>query len=330
MAMANNTSTILRQDQVSSKILLPFLVLKFIAMIIGVLGNITVIIYIILLREKRTATSYLVGNLALADLLVCLTFYPIWIIEFIQTILDIDSDQDLFCKLSRCIIWSLFFASVATLLAITVDRFLYVVKPLQYPLIVTKRRVFLAISAIWLTVCCLLIALLLHWKRSVGIRLRSLCHVNYYMSRLLIEISLGYLPLTLTLIFNSWILIVAEKQRKRILAETAVAATTSNGQPANTLSAIHRFFQARKAVKTFSIVVAVLAFCVFVPTVVGLVIGSSCSPSCQQIWFVVFHYEFYGINSIVNAFIYGMKHIKYRKAYRHILIKIICSNKLTN
>ena len=142
-----NTSTIL--DPMSSKILLPFLVvLKFIAMIIGVLGNITVIIYIILLREKRTATSYLVGNLALADLLVCLTFYPIWIIEFIQTILNIDSDQDLFCKLSRSTIWSLLFASVATLLAITVDRFLYIVKPLKYPLIVTKRRVFLAISAI--------------------------------------------------------------------------------------------------------------------------------------------------------------------------------------
>ena len=321
-----NTSAILHP--VSSKILLPFLVLKFIAMIIGVLGNITVIIYIILLREKRTATSYLVGNLALADLLVCLTFYPIWIIEFIQTILNIDSDQDLFCKLSRSTIFSLLFASVATLLAITVDRFLYIVKPLQYPLIVTKRRVFLAISAIWLNWCCLFIALLLYW-RSVNFKLRSLCHLNDYISRLT-DILVGYLPLTLILIFNSWVLIVAEKQRKCILAETAVAVTTSNGQPANTLSAIHRFFQARKAAKTFSIVVAVLTFCVLAPTVVGPVIESSCSPSCQQIWFVVFHYEFYGINSIVNAFIYGMKHIKYRKAYRHILFKIICSNKLTN
>ena len=328
--MANNTSTILHPDQVSSKILLPFLVLKFIAMIIGVLGNITVIIYIILLREKRTATSYLVGNLALADLLVCLTFYPIWIIEFIQTILNIDSDQDLFCKLSRSIIFSLLFTSVTTLLAITVDRFLYIVKPLNYPLIVTKRRVFLAISAIWLTGCCLFIALLLYWRRSVvNFKLRSLCHTNYNIFHL-IENFFGFLPLTLILIFNSWVLIVAEKQRKRILAETAVADTTSNGQSANKMSAIHRFFQARKAAKTFSVVVAVLTFCVLAPTVVGLVIESSCSPSCQQIWYVVFHYEFYGINSIVNAFIYGMKHIRYRKAYRHILFKIICSNKLTN
>jgi hypothetical protein len=218
---------------------------------------------------------------------------------------------------------------VATLLANTVDRFLYIVKPLKYPLIVTKRRVFLAISAIWLTGCCLLIALFPYWRKPVNFRLRSFCHISYYIYNL-IDIFVGYLPLTLILIFNFWILIVAEKQRKRILAETAVAATTSNGQPANKMSALHRFFQARKAAKTFSIVVAVLTLCVLAPTVVGQVLYYSCSPSCKQIWFVVFHYEFYGINSIVNAFIYGMKHIKYRKAYRHILCKIFCSNKLTN
>ena len=110
-------------------------------MIVGVLGNITVLIYAIFTSKEKTATSYLVGNLALADLLVCLTFYPIWIIEFIQTILNIDSDQDLFCKLSRSSIKALLFASAATLLAITV-------KPLKYPLIVTKRRVFVVMAGI--------------------------------------------------------------------------------------------------------------------------------------------------------------------------------------
>jgi hypothetical protein len=59
--------------------------------------------------------------------------------------------------------WTLVFASVATLLAIAVDRYLYIVKPLKYPLIVTKRRVCLAISVIWLTTCCLFIGLLIHF-----------------------------------------------------------------------------------------------------------------------------------------------------------------------
>ena len=279
----------------------------------------------------KTATSYLVGNLALADLLVCLTFYPIWIIEFILTILNIDSDQDLFCKLSRSTIWSLLFASVNTLLAITIDRYLYIVKPLKYPLIVTKRRVFLAISGIWLTACCLFVLSLVHWRMS-DFRLRSFCDINDYIHHS-IEILVGYLPLTLILILNIRIFIVAKKQRKRILAETAVpaAVTASDGLLANKMCAIHGFFHAVKAVKTFSMVVAVLAFCVLTPTVLGTVIQySNCSESCQQMWYVVCNYQLYGINSIVNAFIYGMRHIKYRKAYRYILFKILRCNQPGN
>ena len=147
--MTNSTNFV----SVSSSVLIFSIVFKFIAMIIGVLGNVTVIIYTIFWCKEKTATSYLIGNLALADLLVCLTFYPLWIVEFIQTILNIESDQDLFCKLSRSTIWSLLFASVATIFLITVDRYLFIVKPLKYPMIVTRRRVFLAISGIWLTAC---------------------------------------------------------------------------------------------------------------------------------------------------------------------------------
>ena len=287
------------------EILLPSIIFKFIAMIIGVLGNIAVIIHTIFMSKEKTATSYLVGNLALADLLVCLTFYPIWSIKFIKTILNIDSDQDIFCKLSRSTIWSLLFASVATLLAITVDRYLYIVKPLSYPLIVTKRRVFAVILGIWLTACCLFIILLVYFRGVVGHTLT--CHLDDILDYGS-EVFIAYLPLTLILILNIRILIHAEKQRKRILAETVVAVTTGNGEPANKMTRMIDFFRNHKAVKTFSIVVAVLTFCVLTPTVVGKVVKYSCSVTCKHMWYIVFHYEFYGINSIVNAFIYGVRH----------------------
>ncbi len=323
--MASNSTHF---SAVQSEILLPSVIFKFIAMIIGVLGNITVIIYTIFLSKEKTATSYLIGNLALADLLVCLTFYPIWIIEFIQTILNIDSDQDLFCKLSRSSIWALLFASVAALLAITVDQYLYIVKPLKYPLIVTKRRVFVAMASIWLTTCCLFIVSSLFARRFDG-RLRSFCLIDPGLHIFLTAFT-GYAPLTIILILQVRILIVAEKKRKLILAETMAVVNIFNGQSANEMSRISRFFHVCKAVKTFSIVVAVLTCCILTPTVVGELVDHSCSHSCQQIWYVVFNYEFYGINSIVNAYIYGMRHIKYRKTYGRILFKILCCNKLTN
>jgi hypothetical protein len=298
-------------------------------MVIGALGNITVIIYSISIRKEGTATSYLVGNLALADLLMCLTFYPLWIIEFILTMLHIDSDQDLFCKLSRSSSWALLFASVASLLAITVDRYFYIVKPFKYPLIVTKRRVFLAVVGIWLTVCGLFINLQVHIS-SYGFKLRSLCHFISDQFFLLMNIFVGGVPLILIFILNFLILNVAWKQRKQILTEATVTFNFSNEQPSKSLIGIVRLLVGLKAAKTFAILVAVLTFCILTPTVVGIALEYSCSDSCLQMWHLVFHYEFYGINSIVNAFIYGMRHIKYRKGYGNIFLKILPCNKLKN
>ena len=307
------------ENSISTEILISSVVFKLIAMIVGVLGNITVIIYTIFRNKEKEPTSYLVANLALADLLVCLTFYPIWMTEFLQIILNIDSNQNLFCKLSRSSLHALLFASVATLLAITADKFVFIIKPLKYPLIVTKRMVFVVISGIWVTACCLFIVLLVYLRKNDA-KFRSFCYLDCTLS-LFKDAFVVYCPLTLIIILNVWILIVAEKQRKRILAETVTITNSSH---------VNRFFQARKAVKTFSIVVAVLTFCVMTPTVVGPVLREFSSASSKRLWFVVIHYEFYGVNSIVNAFIYGMRHVKYRKALGRILLRILRCNKLAN
>ena len=96
----------------------------------------------------------------------------------------------------------------------------------------------------------------------------------------------------------------------------------STEKSANRINFVVRFFVALKAAKTFAIVVAVLTICILTPTVVGWILNAFYSARFQQIWFVVFSYEFNGINSVVNAFIYGMRHVKYRKAYVHIIFKL--------
>ena len=237
---------------VSSKIFLFSIVFKCIAMIIGVLGNITVIIYALYVSKEKTATSYLVGNLALADLLVCLTFYPIWITELTKTTLNIDSDQDLFCKLSRPTSWALLFASLATLFAITFDRYLYIAKPLKYPLIVTKRKVFRIIGGIWLTSCSLFIVYCIYYKKWDE-RIRSICIVPDYLLHSL-QICFKYTPIALIFMLNFKILLIAKKQRKRILAERKLQAL---GKPNRRLLDVSRLFQALKVVKTFFTVFAV-------------------------------------------------------------------------
>ena len=244
--MANNTTF----HSIPSNVLLYSLVFKFIAMIIGVLGNVTVIIHTIFSNKEKTATSYLVGNLALADLLMRLTFYPTWIIEFFQIMLNIDNDQDFFCKVNRATTWAFMSASTATLLAITVDRYLYIVKPLRYPQIVTHRRMFLAVSGIWVTACCIFIVQYIH-RRSYGIWLRSVCYLPNSIVYL-IDAFTGYLPLILVIFLNFHLLPVARRQRKRIFPETMItSADNPTEKSTNRMSFALRFFVVLKEAKHF-------------------------------------------------------------------------------
>ena len=322
--MANNMTVSIA---IPNNVLLCSLVFKFIAMIIGILGNVTVIIHTVFSSNEKTATSYLVGNLALADFLVCLTLYPVWIIEFVQIMLNSNNDQDLFCKFSRSTPWAFMFVSIATLLAITVDRYLYILKPLRYPQIVTHRRVFLAVSGIWMTACCFFIVFYIHLRSYHGIEFRSFCDmldsISYFK-----DISTVYLPVSLIFLLNFHLLYVAGKQRKRIMAETTIAnADNSTEESTKKMSFVLGFFVALKEAKTFAIVVAVLTICILTPTGFGWILYKFCTTSCWKIWYGGIHYDLYGINSVANAFIYGMRHVKYRKAYLHILFKLFSCHK---
>ena len=212
--MANNSTSF---NTIPNTVLLASVVFKCIVMIVGVLGNVTVIIHTIFLNRRKTSTSYLIGNLALADLLVCLTLYPIWAIEFIQTLLNIDSNQELFCKISRSTTWSFVFASTATLLAITVDRYIFIVKPLRYTQMVTQKRVSSTVSGIWVTACWFFVVFFINLKGSSVELRRSFCYIPDSIFHL-IDVFVVYLPLNLIFLLNFHILFVARKQRKRIFA----------------------------------------------------------------------------------------------------------------
>ena len=162
------------------------------------------------------------------------------------------------------------FASTASLLAITVDRYLYIVKPLRYPQIATHRRVFLAVSGIWIIASCFFIVHFIHDKGDIY-KLRNLCYIPesiYHLS----DVFSGYLPLIFIFFMNFHILSVARKQRKRILVKTTIPNVDNSTEESGNTSRnrfLLKFFVALKTAKTFAIVVAVLTFGILAPTIVG-------------------------------------------------------------
>ena len=161
----------------------------------------------------------------------------------------------MFCKFSRSTMWSLMFASITSLLAITVDRYLYILKPLRYPQTVTHRRVFLAVAGIWITACCIFIVHYIPagWRSyPYVIKFQSLCFITgsiYYLNNAFVV----YLPLTLIFLLDFHILFVARKQRKRILDETTVNNVENSAKnSANRMKFVVSFFVALKSAKTFA------------------------------------------------------------------------------
>ena len=101
------------------------------------------IIYNIFLNQEKTPSSRLVTHLALADLLVCLTLYPT---QIVQSFHEEVKDDHQFWTITRTAIY----ISIMMLLSITTDKYLYIAKPLKYPLIMTTRRTSKLLTCIWL------------------------------------------------------------------------------------------------------------------------------------------------------------------------------------
>ena len=182
-----------------------------------------------------------------------------------------------------------------------------------------------------MTACCLFVVLYI-LIRSYANKIQShyICYVSkgiYYFT----DTFAIYLPITLIFFLNFRILFVARKQRKRILPGiTLTSVDHPHEESANRISFVLEFMAALKAAKTFAIIVAVLTFCVLIPSFIGDMLYIFCTVPCRQIWFALFNFELCGINSVVNAFIYGMRHVRYRKAYLHIFLKLFSCHKMTN
>ncbi|KAH8417861.1 hypothetical protein KR222_007326 [Zaprionus bogoriensis] len=114
----------------------------------AILGNMLVIVSVMRHRKLRIITNYFVVSLAVADMLVALCAMTF------NASVEI-SGRWMFGSL-MCDIWNSFdvyfsTASIMHLCCISVDRYFAIVQPLDYPLIMTHRRVFIMLLMVWLS-----------------------------------------------------------------------------------------------------------------------------------------------------------------------------------
>uniref|UniRef100_A0A8C4N726 Adrenoceptor alpha 1B n=1 Tax=Eptatretus burgeri TaxID=7764 RepID=A0A8C4N726_EPTBU len=191
----------------------PFRLRSFFGVFISfaIMGNVLVVLAVACNRQIRTVTNLFIINLACADLLLASAVLPFsatlevlgyWV--FGRIFCDVWAALDVLC----CT------ASIMSLCAISIDRYIGVSFPLRYPTIVTRRRVLLVLLAVWIFSAVISIGPLLGWKEPAPKDL-TVCLITEVPGYTLFSaVGSFYIPLCIILIMYCHVYVVAQRQTK--------------------------------------------------------------------------------------------------------------------
>ncbi|KAK7163979.1 hypothetical protein R3I94_002640 [Phoxinus phoxinus] len=154
-------------------------IIAFLVLIIGTLGvtgNALVMFAFYSNKKLRSLPNYFIMNLAVSDFLMAITQSPMF---FINCLYKEWMFGELGCKI-YAFCGALFgITSMINLLAISIDRYLVITKPLQAIQWNSKRRTSLAILCIWLYSLAWSLAPLIGWSSYIPEGLMTSCTWDY-------------------------------------------------------------------------------------------------------------------------------------------------------
>ncbi|XP_049424160.1 trace amine-associated receptor 13c-like [Epinephelus fuscoguttatus] len=274
--------------------------------------NLMVIISISHFRQLHTPTNLLLLSLAVSDLLVGVVVMPVETVRFIETCWLLG---DVMCAVSYIIGFTLTSASVGNMVLISIDRFVAICYPLQYPNKITRSRIGVSVCLCW--ACSFLYnGLILKDHLRQPDRYNS-CYgecmvvINYISGTVdLVFTFIG--PCSIILILYMRVFIVAVSQARAMQSHITAAAARKVPVTAKKSE--------RKAARTLGVVIVVflMSFCpYYYPSLAGQDISNDASSWAIVSWLLFF-------NSCLNPIIYAFFYPWFRKAIRFIVtLKIL-------
>ncbi|XP_017343919.1 alpha-1A adrenergic receptor [Ictalurus punctatus] len=305
--------------------------------VFGVMGNVLVIVSVACHRHLRSVTHYFVANLAVADLLLSCVVVPLsassealgrWV--FGQALCGVWASLDVLC----CT------ASIFNLCVISMDRWLAVSYPLQYPCLATSRRAIGAMVAVWVASAGISVGPLFGWREPMPDD-ESVCRVNEDTGYAVFSAACSfYVPLTVILVMYCKVYVVAHRRARSlndgqwhsdVKDRVVFRIHRGNAQRCGKEDDVSRkcrsygalvklltFSREMKAAKTLGIVVGCFVLCWF-PFFLVLPISSifpSHRPS-DAVFKITFWLGYF--NSCLNPIIYTCFSQEFKKAFQNVL-----------
>lgn len=285
-----------------STILFISIIIDGILCILATLGNGLIIFSILRSSTLQTPSYLLITSLAFLDLLVGLVyFWPYMVLR----VFYLQENAATICYIfgTNFVLPSLLFfawVSLAMSALISCDRYLALHSKYRYRVIVTRRRVVIAVFIAWLS--GLVFAILR--GGVIDYSINEMTGTN-----IIINVSLGFSLLLTSCIFYTLSFITLRHYTSQV-----------NAQQPNPLQGSFNVVKYKKTVNTMVIVLGCLVLC-YVPLFIGsLLIRTGkfrvYSDSTYEMILQVFAYSIFGLNSVINPLIYVKRFADVRQACR--------------
>ncbi|CRK89466.1 CLUMA_CG003205, isoform C [Clunio marinus] len=350
----SNNSTEEMIDQEWIKILITAFTASLMIFIIiaAIFGNLLVIISVMRVRKLRVITNYFVVSLALADIMVAMMAMTF---NFSVQI----TGRWLFGRF-MCDVWNsldVYFstASILHLCCISVDRYYAIVKPLKYPINMTKRKVAIMILTTWISPALLsFVPIFCGWyttKKHLADELLFPNDCNFKVNKIYSVVSSSisfWIPCTIMLFTYHAIFKEADRQEKQLAMRHGNAmlmhrhsncGPSNNGELSGSGSSktltlhevesehtptkdkhLNKMKREHKAARTLGIIMGTFIAC-WLPYVTASLCGDSCK--IPEIFVAILFWIGYS-NSTLNPLIYAYFNRDFREAFTSTLHCLFC------
>ncbi|XP_033233176.1 allatostatin-A receptor isoform X1 [Drosophila pseudoobscura] len=144
----------------------------------GFFGNLLVIMVVVVNKNMRSTTNLLILNLAVSDLLFVIICIPFTATDYITQRWPFGN---FWCRTTQYLIVVTAFASIYTLVLMSIDRFLAVVHPIRSRMLRTEHITMIAIFTLWTVV--LTISMPVTFAHDVMVHYDNTSNITYALCR---------------------------------------------------------------------------------------------------------------------------------------------------